>query len=497
MHRIAITALIVLTTSLLCFSQNNSRERVEFAENNIKYYGCIPFGKDGMLLKTQDASAQTNRKITNYTYVKYDTTLKEIGKTNVQLPSRKSNYLDYTNSTKHYTFACQTSGAYTLSIIDIKTLKTKTIQGKLPKNAIIQNIRAVGDYVYYQGYTKDLPILIVQNISNETTIFGKIIPLSKRNFAIISFEINEESNEVYLFTQDMLKNDRLIKFYIYKNGEKTFETIVKSNEPDKYIVSAFASKLQDNSYILSGTYGNTTRNATSSVGIFISKITTSGNTEFTKYINYLDIKNFTSYLSEKQQERIEKKQERLNNRNKELELNYLMIPHKIIEGQNEYVLVCEAYYPTFRQECQHLGGPGGQTMHCYQVFDGYLYTHFVVLGFDGNGTLHWSNAAPMNIDDKPYHAMRFVSVNKSSQNVQIMYSSRDKIYLHSYQNGEQTATDEIPYTTNDEKLLTSTNRNRYWYGNTFISFGWQKIKNKEEHNKRDIFFIEKITLTTK
>ena len=342
-HKTTIAIVVLLFCSSIGYAQESQKERIEFQESTIKYYSCITFGTDGMLLKTLDESAQTSGKIDNYTYVKYDTAFHIINKTNVVLPARKSNYIDYTNSQNHYSLAVQTSGTYTLTIINARTLNTKTIHGKLPKSTVIQSIRAVGDYVYFQGFTKELPILLAQNIRTEEFIFGKIIPLSKRNFSIISFEINEESGEAYLFTKDVLKNDRLIKFYIYKDGQKTFETVVKSNEPDKYIVSAFASKLHDNSYILSGTYGNTSRNTTTSVGIFISKLTANGTIEFTKYINYLDINQFTSYLSEKRQEKIEKKQERLNNRSKELEINYLMIPHKIIEENNTFALVGEAF----------------------------------------------------------------------------------------------------------------------------------------------------------
>lgn len=497
MNKLTSILFCLILCSSVGYAQDLHRERKEFQENTITYYGCIPFGTDGMLLKTLDETTQTSGKIDIYTYVKYDTAFQIVNTTNVTLPARKANYIDYTNSENHYSLAFQTSGAYTLTIINAQTLATKTIQGKLPKNTMIQSIRAVGDYVYFQGFTKELPILIAQNIQTEELIFGKIIPLSKRNFSIISFEINEESGEAYLFTKDALKNDRLIKFYIYKDGQKTFETIVKSNEPDKYIVSAFASRLHDNSYLLSGTYGNTSRNTATSVGIYISKIATNGTIEFTKYINYLDINNFTSYLSEKRQEKIEKKQERLNNRSKELEINYLMIPHKIIEENNTYALVGEAFYPTFRQECQHISAPGGPTMHCYQVFDGYQYTHFFLLGFNANGELLWSNSAPMYINDKPYTPLRYLSINKESQNLKLVYSSWDKLYLHTYQSGEETQAENFPYINADEKLLLSTCRNRYWYGNTFLSFGNQKIKNKEEHNKRDIFFIEKLNIPTK
>ena len=85
-------------------------------------------------------------------------------------------------------------------------------------------MRAFGDYIYFLGFTKDLPLLICQNIATNEITFGKIIPLNKRKFSIISFEINTDNGEAYLFTKDEFKSDRIVKFYTYQNGVKTLET---------------------------------------------------------------------------------------------------------------------------------------------------------------------------------------------------------------------------------------------------------------------------------
>ncbi|MCQ2958806.1 MAG: hypothetical protein MJ198_01270 [Bacteroidales bacterium] len=486
---------LIFSSSL--YAQTSKFERIELVEDEIKYYGCVPFGDKGLLLKTFDSKKQNNHRANTFTYIKYDTSFKALSFTDVSIPAKKSAYIDYTTKDKHYNFAYQTSGTYSVSIIDINNLKSQNIQGKFPKNTIINTIRATGDFIYFLGYTKDLPILLAQNITTGNCIFEKIIPLNKRKFSIISFEANEENNEAYLFTKDEIKNERIIKLYIYKDGDKTYETTIKSPDNDKYIVSAFASKSQDGSYFISGTYGNSTKHTESSVGIFISKLNQEGKIEFTKFINYLDIKNFTSYLSVRKQDRIEKKQEKLNSQNKELELNYLMVPHKIIENNGTHVLVGEAYYPTYRQECQHISGLNGQSMHCYQVFDGFQYTHFFVLGFDENGETLWTNSAPMYIEEKPFAITKFLSISKNLPNLQIIYSAWDKIFVCNYNNGENISIEEISYINEDEKLLTSTSKNRYWYGNKFISFGVQKIKSKENKAKREVFFIEKIEIPTK
>lgn len=490
------STVICLFLSILLFSQNNNR--IEFLDDDIQYHKCVPFAENGMLLKSFNPEINKSRKLITYTYEKYDTNLVKLPiSANISIPAKKSAYIDYTTKKHHYNFAYQTNGTYCVSMISIDGLQTKTIFGKFPKHTIISTFRAVGNYLYFLGYTKDLPILVIQNIDTKEITFGKIIPLNRHKFSIVSFEVSEDNDEVYLFTKDVLRDDNLIKFYVYHHGKKVSETMIKSTDPDKYLETAFASKLKDGKYLIIGSYNNVKKNSNTSVGLFIMKQHETGKIESTKYINYLDINNFTSYLSIKAQERIEKKQEKKNAQNKELELNYLIAPHKIIEQDGEYVLVGEVYYPTYRQECQYISTGIGQTMYCYQVFDGFQYTHFFVMGFNDNGDIIWSNSEPMDIDDKPYSIVHYLSVNQNPPYLQTLYSTWNTIYSFNFKNGIEISKNEKKLVNDDEKLLSSTNKNRYWYNNTFLAYGVQKIKNKEDKAKREIFFIEKIQIPTK
>ena len=494
-HRI-VFFVVFLCITMFGNAQSSHFERIEMPDSDVEYYSCIPFD-DCVLLKLTDDTKQTGRKNTVFTFQKYDTVFQYKSLADVTLQTKRSAFLEYTTKDAHYSLSYQISGTYTISVVSVKDLSVQYLHGKLPKSTSVVSLRAIGGYVYLLGYTKDLPFLLIQNEKTQVTQLGKIIPLNKNRFSIMSFEVNDETGEAYLFTKDVLKNDNLIKFYIYKDGVKTFETIVKTNDEDKYIVSASASRLSDGTCIISGTYGNISKNTHSSVGIFILKLGSNGEKISMRYINYLDIENFTSYLSARKQERIEKKQDKMQAQNKELELAFMMYPHKIIEQNGEYVLVGEAYYPTYRQECQYITTTNGQTMHCYQVFDGFQYTHFFLLGFNEQGDLLWSNSEPLYINEKPFSVTHFLSVNQKNSNVQLVYSSWNKIFIYDFNNGEKIRTDEISYVTDEERLLTSVSKNIHWYGNTFLSYGKQMIKNKDDKMKRKVFFIEKIEIPTK
>ncbi len=490
----AFSILLVLFIAFSGFAQSPIVFRQEFINDNQEYISCIPFEQNGFILQSCRKDKQTVKKHDVFTFTLYDTSCKSKSEIDVPIFSRKSTYLRFANKENCYWLSYQTTGTYTVTVIS-KKLQVRTISGKLPKGSYIQNIRAVGNYIYLIGQTKDLPLLLIQNIETNECSFGKIIPLNKRNFSISSFEVNEETNELYVFTKDVMRNDKLVKLHIYKDGQKITETTIRSPQADKYIVSAAASRLQDGSLMISGTYGNVVKNNEVSVGLFLMKKSTDGTTLFTKFINYLDIKNFISYLPSKKQERIEKRQERLAESDKELELNYLMTPHKILEKDGEFILVGESFYPTYRQECDYIPtGGGAPSMRCYPVFDGFQYTHFFILSFNGQGDILWSDAAPLYTNEKPHSVIHYLSINNKPSGLQTMYSSWDKIYIQDFSSNNSGNRKEIDIVNEDEKLIYSTNKNVHWYNNTFLSYGNQRIKNKDEHSKRQVFYMQKIVI---
>ena len=115
-----------------------------------------------------------------------------------------------------------------------------------------------------------------------------------------------------------------------------------------------------------------------------------------------------------------------------------------------------------------------------------------MLGFDSEGQTLWSNSAPMNIAYKPFNIVQFLSINQNNPYVRIIYSSWNNIVLHNYNAGKEVSNTTLSFTDENEKLINSSSLTKSWYENTFISFGAQKIKDKEEREKRKIFFIEKI-----
>ena len=257
--------------------------------------------------------------------------------------------------------------------------------------------------------------------------------------------------------------------------------------------------LNNNKQVVLGTYAI---GKGSSSGMYFSTLK-NGNQDITKYYNFTDFNNFFSYLSEKKQEKIERKKERAKARDKELDFSYQLLVHDLIFKNNEYIMVAEAYYATYRVETYYTSVPNGNggfstVMQTRTVFDGWLYSHAVIAGFDENGNKLWDNSFEMG-DFKTFRLKERVKVNNKGEKIELIYAGAGKTIYTSAIKGsniiDEKESSKIENLLEDDefKIGISTSMEN-WYDNYFIASGLSKIKNKELENnkKRKVFYINKI-----
>jgi hypothetical protein len=338
--------------------------------------------------------------------------------------------------------------------------------------------------------------------------------------AVVAIDIEKGESTVIPIFVDGIKPNKL-KFYgIYAiTGTNEFAVIMESKRSRKFnntyclvfdkqgnqkavvnlnpsvdvnLNSVSLEKMDERNYAITGAYS--TRSKQNSEGIYFGKFNNSG-VEFLKIHNYTSMKTFFDYLSDRKQEKIERKIEKAKEKGKELSYNYLMTSHKIMKLGNRFIYVGEAFYPTYRTETTYVNGKP-QTR---RVFDGYQYTHGLVVGFDSEGNKVWDQTMTLYQVYKPMYVKQFirVGVNPNGNTVDLAFASNWNIYKKQI-NSEGGLVQDIvskPNTTNDpnEKVRQSSpGELEYWYDNYFINYGFQKIKNTEDKSKRRVFYVNKI-----
>jgi hypothetical protein len=368
----------------------------------------------------------------------------------------------------------------------------------------LTNFEVVDNTVIVGGYTNDRPVVLTYNIYEQKP---RVLPGYYANNSQILDVITDD--ELKTFT--VLRSQRLpdkrysIGSTVFNDlGEEIQEFALNPSE-DRSLLDGASTLLDDGTQYVAGTYSH--RRSDYSRGLYVAKV--EGEKQILQYHNYADLENFFSYMRAGRENRIKERIIRRKIKGQKLRFNYRLIVHDIIERDNEYILVGEAYYPKYSST--NSGGPytagfgisgsSIRNLNNYIGFIGYKYTHAVVVAFDKAGKVKWDNSFEIN-DILTQSLDKFVKISVEENRVILLYIYegiiRSKI-ISGNEILEGKAFDNVKLKfASDELQEADTNVEglENWYNKTFYAYGIQNIRNLKDENvkiNRRIFYINKIT----
>lgn len=497
-----LLACIFLLSIQFNYAQISYKKRIEFELNNgYTNEKILEFGENGFIISSR--AAKTSKKGKEWKYEKFDTNLKRVKSKSIYLGKKFYSDESYTSSTRNHRFFRDKKGNFTLVTINALNLEIEKVSGVLPKKTSVRDMAVIGDFAFLKAVSKKQPFLFSINWK---TGAKRLIPLviegaKMKKVSVKNFQVSEQNNEIYVFVK-VPKSKKASDLHVIRLnsfGEKQDQFNLTA-EIDKNIVEITASKVTDDEYIYTGTYSSKYINQ--SEGIFFCTAQRNKINQI-EFYNFLDLENFLSYLPEKRQEKIKKKQQKKANKGKELTFNYSICPHDIIKTDDGYIFIGEAYYETYRTETRQVtstvNGVTTTRTETYQVFDGYQYTHAMVAKFSHQGKLIWDQTFEMWSAYKPFYVKKFISIaEKNPKSLQLVYTSRNKIYAKSFgydgQVQHASSSKEIKTGKEGDKVKYAFSNLDFWFDNFFIAYGKQKIKNTatEGKRKRKVLFVSKI-----
>jgi hypothetical protein len=277
-------------------------------------------------------------------------------------------------------------------------------------------------------------------------------------------------------------------------------------EENKHLIFGRSLKTAGEKQIVAGVYGN--RSSEFSRGLFIATIEPSG-LETIKYYNFGDLKNFFQYMKANREMRVKKRIERKKIKGKKLRFNYRFLVHELVPYKDQFVLLGEAFYPRYQNADQMqyrfftpYGSMPGSFVQNGRIFEGYYYTHAVVMGFDEDGKLLWDNSFEIN-DVKTFTLEQFVKLQVLPDRLALMYVFENHIRTKIIQDDrvlEGKSVDPIrTFSENDvvKNERTGGNKLEYWYEDFLYAYGIQDIvtASSDGQAKRRVFFINKVRFT--
>jgi hypothetical protein len=532
-----------------CLSVNaQAPMRVEIeAKHTSDDYVIIPIGEEGLLQfnETKEKAKDKNRV---WSFVKYDTDFKEVWSKDINV-LKNVEYISFVlkNGHVYLLMADKVTGEisfirndYEVIDIDLKTGKNEITAGKLPQRLIYSGFSVEGKTAMFGGTSipssgqilfrscvsyaaclipvcfgymdiKRHPILVKVDLKTKkgmvmatnykgtagildigcndadktlNTLFYNR-PSKKVNKVFLK-EYNEEATESNQYEIDpegenMLLNGRLLSS---KTAGEKFLAGTFSLPKKEGIIVKLKKAMAPNSY------------QPTPSGIYITKLN-GVSQEYIEYYKFSQLKNFFKFLGGKTEKKAKEKVEKREKRGKSEGINYRFIFHDAINHNGQKVIVAEAYYPEYHYE-YYIDANGKASSR--RVFDGFRYTHALVLGFDTKGELLWDNCFEI-ADILTMNLKERVKIMPLGDDVMLAYAVggyiKSKIIRENDVVDGKTSTKIESEFLNDKVKANYNSDMSFWYDNYFLASGFQKIKNKDgkkvvDKKKRTVFYFNKI-----
>ncbi len=351
------------------------------------------------------------------------------------------------------------------------------------------------------GYYQRIPVVLHFSL---TALFSKVLPgLFSEEGELTQITTHEDGSFDVLISARNVARQRTIWIKNYDPDGNLVRNLALQPEEKKHLIFGRSLKTSGDTQIVAGVYGN--RSSEFSRGIFIATVDLSGEEQI-RYHNFGDLDNFFQYMKANRERRIKSRIERKKVKGKKIRFNYRFLVHELVPYNNQFVLLGEAFYPRYIttdrfqfRSYRQFGVMPGNLFQNGRIFDGYYYTHAVVMGFDEDGNVVWDNSFEIN-DVRTFVLEQFVKLEVLPDRLALMYLFENHIRTKIIQDNQVLEGKTIdPITTfqeNDVVVGDPGQRNRlnYWYDRFMYAYGTQEIVSwtSQSQHRRRVFFINKV-----
>ena len=513
----SVTFLLTLTAA-----QAQSVKRIEIPTNGEdNKYQVITLGEEGLLVLSK-----TSKKTFNIT--KFDTELQQSWSVNGELEENQS-YVDYARDGRDIYFLFSKFNSDLYQIIKVSTgigIMQKFFFENISRFEVSE-FKVRNDFAYLAGMVKEEPVLMSVNLQK---LQPRILAGGLKGTASISSIDFDDENGLLVVSYSVKKgrSSYMVVKRINHNG-KIVEQLTVEPEDDYGLLTGKLFSLNDGTQLMIGNFGYKgyqSNGVPMSQGLYISKVDEE-NPEYVKLHSFTEFRNFFKFMSQKQQDRIERQITKKKDKGSDLRLNYRVLVHDIIQKDNQYILVAEVFYPEFRNNNNFYGSGmygspfyspyGFNSMSYYryfgmnswawnpwlwsgnrgfnnQQFDGFKYTHAVVAAFDEKGNLIWDNSFSFD-NVKSQELKEKVKIKLDNNDITLVYSNKGKLASKIVRGNEVVEGNKVievgTEQEGDKVRDTATDDLEFWHQNYYLAWGYQKIANRTGGSRR-VFYLNKI-----
>lgn len=494
--------LVLFLFSSFVNAQLNQPDRFEIPLENLEYE-VISADSKGLFLITKNSRLRTNEN--GWRVIMLDTLFNLVWAREYVVPSKQTLLGKYFEGDKlHFLFAKNDPKDRNLELISFEQ-ETGAAESRIIRNYIplaLYDFKVIDNAIVVVGYYNYRPLVLHFDFDSQVP---SILPgLFMEDASITQLKVNPNKTFNILVKGRDFDREVTIFLFTYSFRGELISKVALDTEQKKSLLFAQTVPLSSQAQMIAGVYGN--RNSEYSKGIFLANVNEYGEQQI-QYINYADLSNFFNYLKDRKEQRIRRRIARRRAKDKKIKFTYRLLVHDIIEDNGNYIVLGEAFYPKYKQVQGDYYGIFAPVWTVNRglfktnyIFDGYQYTHAVVLGFNQKGKLLWDNSFEIN-DVRTFELEQFVHATKVDDNLALLYVFNDKIRTKVIK--ENTVVEDkdfvpIQLKYDNDQLQEGTTEIfglKSWYGNALFTYGKQTIKNLQTAGvelKREVFFINKV-----
>jgi hypothetical protein len=503
---ILLVTLLSFGNSLFGQISQPLRYEIEIDNFNDEYY-IVSAKENGLFLfKEMDKQTEDNEYI--WEIIRLDTSLQELNRSEVIIDNKFS-FRGYSYDNGQFVMLFQEGYDYAKDLLFLTfSINNYTFNSYIYKNVVpirLTEFEVKNDAVIFGGNVNMRTVVMMYNFTAKK---GVVLPgFYDERSSLLQIVTKTEDDWVRVITSDRLPSKRYgITVRAFSTmGEPVFNETLQAKE-DLSLTDGRIVNSSEGGNLLAGTYSIKRRTETSR-GIYVADIERE-NQDKIRYYNYANLENFFNYMKERRKDRVLKRIARKKIKGKKLKFSYRLFVQDIVRQDDQNILIGEAYYPTYSNKNYSYGYGSFNSYDPYiggrspQVFDGYKYTHAVIIAFDDKGKLLWDNSFEIN-DLKSFQLEEHIHLAFLENEIVMLYLFNQELKIKVIKaseiiEGKFTESLKLMYESdemksNDEELEGL----KQWYGNNFYAYGVNKVKNLKDKNiklNRKVFFINKIVV---
>jgi hypothetical protein len=336
-----------------------------------------------------------------------------------------------------------------------------------------------------------IPVILFYDFATGKT---KVLPgLFNETGELIQIHCNADDSFSILISAKNVNRQKTLWIKNYTaTGDLINNAILQPEDNSSLLFGRIINPESANTQLIAGVYGS--RNSEYSKGIYLARI--DANQQHVLYYPFADLENFFKYMKAKREMRVKGRIERKKIKGKKIRFGYRFLVHEFKPYNGEYILLGEAFYPRYKS-IERSSIYSMSTGSDQSVFDGYQYTHAIILGFDVEGKLLWDNSFEIN-DVRSFTLEQFVKMDVQDDKIALLYLFDDQIRSKLIQDNDVVEGKiynqlNMQFDESHSSDNISFNKLEYWYDDRFLAYGTRQTgTSRFGRSGRKVFFINKL-----